>query len=106
MLLTFLLGERVQREMMSEGRWTTPRKSLLDYAVPSDGQPSRFKEAITEPLVTAKGVPMPAGFGEMQSVFQNEMQPVWEGKRSLQEGLTLVEQHWSQLLKEANQSRR
>jgi multiple sugar transport system substrate-binding protein len=104
-LLTYLLGERVQKDMMSEGRWTTPRKSLVNFAIPGDGQPSRFKEAIVEPLLAAKGVAMPAGFADMESSFVKEMQPVWTGQRSLQEGLTLVKQQWSQLL-EANRTRR
>ena len=97
-LLKFLSEERVQREMMVEGRWTTPRKAFLQYAAPADGKPSRYKEAIQDRLLASQGVAMPAGMDEMDTFYEKETAPVWLGQRTLTEALTVVGTEWRRLL--------
>ena len=40
-LTLHLVDEQVQKDMMSQGRWTTPRKSYLKFGLPTDGVPAR-----------------------------------------------------------------
>ena len=97
-LLKFLSEERVQREMQVEGRWTTPRKSFLQYSVPQDGVPSRYKEAIQDRLVASQGVAMPPGMDEMDKFYEKATAPAWLGQRSLTEALNAVGDEWRRLL--------
>jgi hypothetical protein len=87
--------------MMSEGRWTTPRKSLLNFSIPQDG-PSRFKEAIVDQLLVSQGVAIPGGFTEMQTVYETETKPVWVGQRTMVDALAAVKAQWTRLLAERN----
>ncbi len=72
-LLSFLVNEQVQKDMMAQGRWTTPRTSFLKHALPTDGVPSRYQEAIIDRLRQAQGYSTPVAFGEMSSIFTKEV---------------------------------
>ena len=100
-LLKFLSEERVQREMMVEGRWTTPRKAFLQHAAPQDGTPSRYKEAIHDRLLASQGVAMPPGMDALDTFYEMETAPVWTGQRNLNEALAVVGTEWQRLLQQS-----
>jgi multiple sugar transport system substrate-binding protein len=99
-LTLHLVNEPVQKDMMSQGRWTTPRKSYLKFALPTDGVPSRYQEAIIDRLAQSEGYPTAVAHAELNSVWQRETGPVWEGNRPVKDALDAVKVQWDRLLKE------
>jgi multiple sugar transport system substrate-binding protein len=99
-LMAFLVGERVQRDMMAQGRWTTPRTSFLKHALPADGVPARYQEAIIDRLRQAQGYSTPVAFGDMGSVFTKEVTPALTGERPVKDALDAVKAQWDRLLRE------
>lgn len=99
-LMSFLVNEQVQKDMMAQGRWTTPRTSFLKYALPTDGVPSRYQEAIIDRLRQAQGYSTPVAFGDMSSIFTKEVTPALIGERPIKDALDAVKLQWDRLLKE------
>jgi hypothetical protein len=88
----------VQKDMMSQGRWTTPRKSFLKFALPTDGIPTRYQEAIIDRLMQAQGYPTPVAYADMNTVYPKEPAPVWTGDRPVKDALDAVKTQWDRLL--------
>ncbi len=99
-LTMHLVGEQVQKDMMSQGRWTTPRKSFLKYALPTDGVPSRYQEAIIDRLLQTQGYSTPVAYADMNAIWTKETAPVWTGERPVKEALDAVKTQWDLLLKQ------
>jgi multiple sugar transport system substrate-binding protein len=99
-LTVHLVGERVQQDMMSQGRWTTPRRSFLKFALPTDGVPRRYQEAVIDRLLQVQGYATPVAHAEMNDVYTRETAAVWTGGRPLKEALDAVKVQWDRLLKE------
>jgi len=97
-LTLHLVSEQVQKDMMSQGRWTTPRKSFLKFALPTDGIPSRYQEAIIDRLLQAQGYPTPVAYADMNTVWTKETAPVWTGDRPVKDALGAVKTQWDRLL--------
>ncbi len=99
-LSVHLVNEQVQKDMMAQGRWTTPRKSFLKFALPTDGVPTRYQEAIIDRLLQVQGYPTAVAHAELLAVWQKETNPVWEGARPVKDALDAVKVQWDRLLKE------
>ncbi|MDQ3701847.1 MAG: sugar ABC transporter substrate-binding protein, partial [Chloroflexota bacterium] len=99
-LTLHLVNEQVQRDMMSQGRWTTPRKSFLKSSLPSDGVTSRYQEAIVDRLLQVQGYPTAVAHAELNAVYTKETEPVWTGARPVKDALDSVKLQWDRLLKE------
>lgn len=99
-LTLHLVSEQVQKDMMSLGRWTTPRKSFLKHALPTDGVPTRYQEAIIDRLLQVQGYATAVAHAELNSVWQTETAPVWAGARPVKDALDAVKVHWDRLLKQ------
>ncbi|HEX2036019.1 MAG TPA: sugar ABC transporter substrate-binding protein [Chloroflexota bacterium] len=99
-LTTHLVDEQVQRDMMSQGRWTTPRRSFLKHALPTDGVPARYQEAIIDRLLQVQGYATAVAHAELNTVWQTETAPVWEGARPVKDALDAVKVQWDRLLRE------
>ena len=54
----------------------------LHLASPTDGHPTRFKEAFLDRLLECQGQALPSRFDEMDTAFSREMAPVWVGQRT------------------------
>ena len=99
-LTLHLVDEQVQKDMMSQGRWTTPRKSYLKFGLPTDGVPARYQEAIIDRLLQVQGYPTAVAHAELSSAWQKETEPVWIGQRPVKDALDAVKVQWDRLLKE------
>jgi multiple sugar transport system substrate-binding protein len=99
-LTVHLVGEQVQRDMMSQGRWTTPRRSFLKFALPTDGVPKRYQEAIVDRLQQVQGYNTAVAHNDMNTVYTTETEQVWTGGRPVKEALDAVKTQWDRLLKE------
>ena len=99
-LTMHLVGEQVQKDMMSQGRWTTPRKSFLKFGLPTDGIPTRYQEAIIDRLLQVQGYATPVAYADMNTVWSKETAPVWTGERPVKDALDAVKTQWDRLLKE------
>jgi len=100
-LTVHLVGEQVQQDMMAQGRWTTPRRSFLKYALPADGVPKRYQEAIIDRLQQAQGYPTAVAYADLSAVYAAETERVWTGARPVKEALDAVKAQWDRLLKES-----
>jgi multiple sugar transport system substrate-binding protein len=99
-LTLHLVDEQVQKDMMSQGRWTTPRKSYLKFALPTDGVPSRYQEAIIDRLMQSQGYATPVAYADMNTIYTKETAPVWTGDRPVKDALDAVKTQWDRLLTE------
>ncbi len=99
-LTLHLVDEQVQKDMMSQGRWTTPRKSYLKFGLPTDGVPARYQEAIIDRLLQVQGYPTAVAHAELSAAWQKETEPVWIGQRPVKDALDAVKVQWDRLLKE------
>jgi multiple sugar transport system substrate-binding protein len=99
-LTLHLVDEQVQKDMMSQGRWTTPRKAYLKAALPSDNIPSRYQEAIIDRLQGAQGYATPVAYGEMNALFTKEITPALTGERPMKDALDTIHTQFNRLLKE------
>ena len=99
-LTLHLVDEQVQRDMMSQGRWTTPRKAYLKHALPADGIPARYQEAIIDRLLQVQGYPTAVAHADLSAAWTKEMDPVWLGQRPVKDALDAVKIQWDRLLKE------
>jgi multiple sugar transport system substrate-binding protein len=95
-----LVDEQVQKDMMSQGRWTTPRKAYLKSALPVDGVPSRYQEAIIDRLLQVQGYATPVAYGEMNDLFTKEITPALNGQRPVKDALDTIHTQFNRLLKE------
>lgn len=99
-LTLHLVDEQVQKDMMSQGRWTTPRKAYLKHALPTDGIPSRYQEAIIDRLMQSQGYATAVAHGEMNSIYTTEIGPALIGQRPVKDALDAVKVQWDRLLKQ------
>jgi multiple sugar transport system substrate-binding protein len=99
-LTVHLVGEQVQQDMMSQGRWTTPRRSFLKHALPKDGVPKRYQEAIVDRLMQVQGYATAVAYADLNATYTKEMEAVWTGGRQVKEALDAVKIQWDRLLKE------
>jgi multiple sugar transport system substrate-binding protein len=100
LLTLHLVNEQVQKDMMSQGRWTTPRKSYLKFSLPTDGVPTRYQEAIIDRLMQVQGYATAVAHGEMDSIYRREVGPALVGERPVKDALDAVKVQWDRLLKE------
>ena len=99
-LTLHLVDEQVQKDMMSQGRWTTPRKTYLKFALPTDGIPTRYQEAIIDRLLQVQGYATPVAYADMNTAWTKETEKVWTGERPVRDALDAVKTQWDRLLKE------
>jgi multiple sugar transport system substrate-binding protein len=99
-LTLHLVDEQVQKDMMSQGRWTTPRKAYLKHALPTDGIPSRYQEAIIDRLQQSQGYATAVAHGEMNDIYTREITPALTGQRPVKDALDAIKVQWDRLLKE------
>ena len=99
-LTVHLVGEQVQQDMMAQGRWTTPRRSFLKHALPQDGVPKRYQEAIIDRLMQVQGYATAVAYADLNATYTKETEAVWTGGRPVKEALDAVKIQWDRLLKE------
>ena len=89
-LTVHLVGEQVQQDMMAQGRWTTPRRSFLKHALPKDGVPKRYQEAIIDRLMQVQGYATAVAYADLNATYTKETEAVWTGGRPVKEALDAV----------------